>query len=80
MGIVNGVTRVLPNAHLLICWNHILLDLKFWLSKHGATQKDLAWYEDYVKQLLHCENENDYKALLEKKNQGIMESAKGRLL
>lgn len=45
MGIVNGVTRVLPNAHLLICWNHILIDLKFWLSKHGATQKDLAWYD-----------------------------------
>ena len=66
VGIVNAITKVLPNARLLICWNHILRDLKFWLSKHGATQKDLSWYEDHVKQLLHCENENAFEVLHEK--------------
>ena len=29
VGIVNTITKVLPNARSLICWNHILRDLKF---------------------------------------------------
>ena len=66
VGIVNPITRGLPNARLLICWNHILRDLKFWISKHGATKKKLSWYEDHVIQLLHCENENAFKVLHEK--------------
>ena len=40
-GIVNAIAKVLPDSPLLICWNHILRDLKFWLGKHGATLKDL---------------------------------------
>ena len=45
-GIVNAFTKILPNSKLLICWNHILRDLKFWLSKHGGTPVDLKVYDN----------------------------------
>ena len=51
-GIVNAIEKVFPNAQLLICWHYILRDLKFWLSKHGATPKDLQFYDNQVKKLL----------------------------
>ena len=47
-GIVNAFEKILPNSRLLICWNHILRDLKFWLSKHCATQKDFQFYYSFA--------------------------------
>ena len=65
-GIVNAIAKVLPDSPLLICWNHILRDLKFWLGKHGATLKDLQFYDNQVKQLLRCESQNEFEILVEK--------------
>ena len=64
-GIVNAIENVFPNAQLLICWNHILRDLKFWLSKHGATPKDVQFYDNQVKQLLQCESLENFESLFE---------------
>ena len=64
-GIVNAIEKVFPNAQLLICWNHILRDLKFWLSKHGATQKDLQFYDNQVKKLLQCQSQENFESLIE---------------
>ena len=65
-GIVNAFTKMLPNSQLLICWNHILRDLKFWLSKHGGTVSDMKAYDINVRQLLQCETRDEFDSLFEK--------------
>ena len=32
VSIINAFKHCLPDAHVLLCWNHIFQDLKFWLK------------------------------------------------
>ena len=52
-GIINAISQVLPNAKLLLCWNHLKRDLKFWLQKHGAKSDEYKVYLDGLSTLLN---------------------------
>ena len=52
-GIVNAFEKCLESSQILICWNHILRDLKIWLNSHGGSSADKQVYGKHVKTLLH---------------------------
>ena len=64
IGIVNAFKNIFPNLKVLICWNHILKDIKEFLRKKGATTSEQSVYEGQVKKLLQCENEEEFHRLL----------------
>ena len=59
VGIINAFKNILPNAQVLLCWNHIFRDLKFWLSKHNAKPDDKKAYDLNVR-TLNCETREHF--------------------
>ena len=48
---------------MLVCWNHILNDMKFWLSKHGGKTVYKRVYDSQIRQVLHCSSELEFDKL-----------------
>lgn len=55
-GIMNASKDVLPNAQLLLCWNHLKQDVRRWLRSHGANQQDQKVYMDDIDTLLNSDS------------------------
>lgn len=55
----------LPKIHRLLCWNHLISAVKFWLRKHGATSAEVPVYVSDVRELLHQPSAAEYKCQLE---------------
>ncbi|XP_060607618.1 uncharacterized protein LOC132759787 [Ruditapes philippinarum] len=55
-GILNAFEKCLPNSKILVCWNHIFSDIKFWVNKHGGTSDDKKVYDMHVQDLLHSQS------------------------
>ena len=59
-----AITNAIENEleHLLhrLCWNHIKRDIRFYLTRNGASSDDVSVYSIHVSQLLLCESEEDY--------------------
>ena len=66
-GIINAIELELPNAKLLLCWNHLRQDIRRWLWLHKAKQQDTSVYMADIKVLLNCESlenfEDEYKSM-----------------
>ena len=62
LGILQAFGKKLENCKILICWNHILNDIKFWLSKHGGKQSDKRVYDAQIRQLMHCETIQEFES------------------
>ena len=66
-GIMNAIELELPNAKLLLCWNHLRQDIRRWLRLHKAKQQDTSVYMVDIKVLLNCESlenfEDEYKSM-----------------
>lgn len=67
--VVNAIKKVVPNAALVHCWNHILSDAKHWIKQHGGKSDDQLVYISNLKELLQMENEDDYAEKLEELSQ-----------
>ena len=52
VGIMNAIKDVLPQAQLLLCWNHFKQDLRRWLRSHGANQQCpmKTYFDSHLKQ------------------------------
>uniref|UniRef100_A0A1X7TYR6 MULE transposase domain-containing protein n=1 Tax=Amphimedon queenslandica TaxID=400682 RepID=A0A1X7TYR6_AMPQE len=46
--ITNALQAELPKVFHVSCWNHVIRDIRFWLSKHGALSSDIAVYLDDI--------------------------------
>lgn len=55
-GILNAFENCLPNSKILVCWNHIFSDIKFWVNKHGGTSDNKKVYDMHVRDLLHSQS------------------------
>ena len=51
-GITKAIRNHFPNASILYCWNHLLQDLKVWLTGRDATMEDRTVYMTELKLLL----------------------------
>ena len=60
VGIINAFKNILPNAQILLCWNHNFRDLKFWLSKHNGKPDDKKAYDLNVRTLISCETKEEF--------------------
>ena len=60
-GVINAIEKVLPNIPRLRCWNHLIRDVKRWLSAHGASSAEITVYIDNIRSLLHQPSEDNYK-------------------
>ena len=69
VGIINAFKKVLPNTQVLLCWNHIFRDLKFWLSKHNGTADDKKAYDINVRTLINCETKEQFHEKFEQVKQ-----------
>ena len=61
--ITNAFQKELPSLFPVYCWNHILRDVRRWLSSHGAPSVEKEIYLDHLRQLLHQSNKNAQDAL-----------------
>lgn len=67
--VVNAIKKVIPNAALVHCWNHIHSDAKHWIKQHGGKSDDQLVYISNLKELLQMQNEDDYAEKLEELSQ-----------
>ena len=61
-GIINSITEVLPNANLLLCWNHIKRDLRQWLRTHGASTPDIKVYMKDLDTFLNSDSKEEFNS------------------
>jgi transposase-like protein len=59
-GLVNAIDKNFPNCDVIMCWNHLINDLKFNLQKMGADHSNIAVYVTNIKELLRCNSEDEY--------------------
>ena len=50
--IVNAFASTFPKWHLVACWNHILLDIEYWIKRHAGKSADVTVYKSNVRELL----------------------------
>jgi hypothetical protein len=70
-GLVNVIEKNFPNCDVIMCWNHLINDLRFNLQKMGAYHSNIAVYVTNIKELLRCNSEDEYtekKTILNKKS------------
>lgn len=67
--VLNAIKKVIPNAALVHCWNHIHSDAKHWIKQHGGKSDDQLVYISNLKELLQMQNEDDYAEKLEELSQ-----------
>ena len=53
--ITNAFESVLPNIHVIHCWNHLKNDFKRWLQKNGAKSDEIPIYRFGLEQILKSE-------------------------
>ncbi|CAC5367851.1 unnamed protein product [Mytilus coruscus] len=63
IGLVNAIRKNFPACDVLMCWNHLVKDLKFNLQQMGADQANTALYVSHLKDLLRCDSEAEYMTL-----------------
>ena len=64
-GIINAITKALPNLPQLRCWNHTFRSIKSWLRVHGAPSADTGVYLSDVRMLFHVSTREDYHKMLD---------------
>ena len=64
--ISNAIQSEIPFLDHVYCWNHVLRDIRFWLTRHGAPSADISIYSDDVRSLLHSPTKEDYDVKFEK--------------
>ena len=62
---INVISKYLPSAPHLRCWNHIMQDVKRWLTHHGASSDDKTVYINDLKELFHLPTQEDYSGHLQ---------------
>ena len=62
---VNVISKYLPSAPHLRCWNHITQDAKIWLSHHGASHEEKSVYINDLRELFHLSTQEDYTEFLQ---------------
>ena len=63
---VNVISKYLPSAPHLRCWNHIIQDAKRWLSHHaGASHEEKSVYINDLRELFHLSTQEDYMEFLQ---------------
>ena len=60
----NAVHTELPNIQHVFCWNHVIRDVRFWLTKHGAPSTDISIYLDDIRSLFHSPSKHTYETKL----------------
>ena len=63
VGIVNAVTRAVPQYPQLRCWNHIFHAVTTWLRKHGASYPETSVYLSDIRDLFHLPTQEEYRVL-----------------
>ncbi len=53
-GVVSAIVNVMSDWTLASCYNHILMDVEFWLKKNKASNNDIQIYKSQVRELLNC--------------------------
>ena len=59
----NAINSHIPNAKILLCWNHVKRDVKFWVKKQGGKSDDVIVYNNDVDSLLRADSEQDFDEL-----------------
>ena len=62
---INVISKYLPSAPHLRCWNHIIQDAKRWLSHHGASYDEKSVYINDLKELFHLPTQEAYSEFLQ---------------
>ena len=55
-GKINTFKQQIENCNILICWNHILNDITFWVNKHDGKTDDKRVNDMQIHELLHSES------------------------
>ena len=61
-----AIENNVPKICRLLCWNHLISAVKFWLRKHGATYTEVPVYVSDIRELLHQASASEYECQLEK--------------
>ena len=56
-GITNAIHKVLPGISIVLCWNHLRQDIRYWIKKHGGKSDEISVYAEHLNTLLDCETE-----------------------
>ena len=63
-GIVNAISKYLPNLCRLRCWNHILRSARFWCHSHNIKSSEIHLFVSDMKDLFHKPSRDAYEAEL----------------
>jgi len=64
VGCVNAISSTFPQWKHFHCWNHIIMDVEYWLKKHGAATEEMTVYKAQIRDLLNCRSRDDYDITL----------------
>ena len=64
--IEKAIHTQLPKWTHLHCWNHILSDVKFWVTKHNGTHDDRRVYINNILHILDSTSQNEALRMLQK--------------
>ena len=62
-GLKKAIRTMLPDCPILICWNHLRGDFKYWLTQNKVPSDNISLYFHQLKQMLHCESEEAFLEL-----------------
>ena len=57
---VKAISKCMPDAPHLRCWNHVIQAAERWLREHCAKGDDVAVYRSDIKELLHLSSKEEY--------------------
>ena len=63
--IINTVTKIVPDATLLLCWNHIRKDVKIWLELKDYSSTEIHKYTNDIYTLLEARSKEDCDELMD---------------
>ena len=63
MGINSG-TKLIPNLHPILCWNHICQDIKYWVQSHNGTSADILVYTNHVLQFVKSDSPDEFEKVM----------------
>jgi len=55
----NAIQKAFPHWNLVSCWNHILLDVEYWLKKHDGGKNDISLYKTHVRDILQSKTHEE---------------------
>ena len=62
-GITNAIHKVLPGISIVLCWNHLKQDIRYWIKKHGGKSDEISIYAEHLNTLLNCETEEIFQKI-----------------